>query len=277
MNLSVRRAIIILEYLAEAEKPRELAAISHDLAMNKSTLYRFLSTLEQAGYVERESKTGRYSLGPRVVWLAAKFLETIDIRELARPTLEELSQESGETIHLAILDRDEVVYIDKIDGRQAVQMASRVGFRMPLHSTALGKVMLADLPEDQWQRYVSEIGLIPHTPNTIVEPEVFFEHLRQVRKQNYSIDAAENEESVRCVAAPIRDHTGKTIAALSISGSTITMTPEKVQSLVPSVQKGALSISERLGFSHSRNERQAPKARKAEPSPIENLLVRVQT
>jgi DNA-binding IclR family transcriptional regulator len=273
MNLSVRRAITILEYLAQAEKPKELAAISHDLAMNKSTVYRFLSTLEEAGYVERESDTGRYSLGSRVVWLAAKFLETMDIRELARPILEELSQESGETIHLAILDRDEVVYIDKIDGRQAVQMASRVGFRMPVHSTALGKVMLADLPEDQRQRYVSEIGLTPHTPNTIVAPEAFFEHLRQVQRQNYCIDNAENEEGVRCVAAPIRDHTGKTIAALSISGSTITMTPEKVQRLAPLVQKGALAISERLGFNHL--EEPAPgteDVRKAKFLPIEKLV-----
>jgi DNA-binding IclR family transcriptional regulator len=256
MNLSVRRAITILEYLAEAEEPKELAAISHDLALNKSTVYRFLATLAEAGYVRQESDTGRYALGSRVAWLAAKFLETVDIRELARPILKELAQESGETIHLGILDRDEVVYTDKINGRQALQMASRVGSRMPVHSTALGKVMLADLSESQWQRYVSEIGLTPYTPNTIVAPEAFFEHLRQVQGQNYSIDNVENEEGVRCVAAPIRDHTGKTIAALSISGSTITMTPEKVESLVPLVQKGALAISERLGF--KRLEEQAP-------------------
>jgi DNA-binding IclR family transcriptional regulator len=250
MNLSVRRAITILEYLAEAEKPKELAAISHDLALNKSTVYRFLSTLEEVGYVRQESDTGRYSIGARVAWLAAKFLNTLDLRKLARSTLEELSQESGETIHLGILDQDEVVYIDKIEGRQAVQVASRVGSRMPVHSTALGKVMLADLPESQWQRYVSEIGLTPYTPHTIVAPEAFFEHLRQVREQNYGVDAVENEEGIRCIAAPIRDHTGKTIAALSISGWTVTMTPEKVERLVPLAQKAALAISERLGFNH---------------------------
>jgi len=256
MNLSVRRAITILEYLAKAQEPKELTAVSHDLAMNKSTVYRFLATLAEAGYVRQESDTGRYALGPRVAWLAARFLETVDIRQLARPILEELGRESGETIHLAILDQDEVVYIDKIEGRQAVQMASRVGSRLPVHSTALGKVLLADLPESQWQRYISEIGLTPYTPNTIVAPEAFFEHLRQVQRQNYSIDNVENEEGVRCVAAPIRDHTRETIAALSISGSTITMTPEKVESLVPLVQKGALAISEQLGF--KRLEEQAP-------------------
>ncbi|MDH4135947.1 MAG: IclR family transcriptional regulator [Anaerolineae bacterium] len=275
-NLSVRRAITILEHLAEAQEPKELTAVSHDLAMNKSTVYRFLSTLAKAGYVRQESDTGRYALGPRVAWLAAKFLETVDIRQLARPILEELGRESGETIHLAILDQDEVVYIEKIDGRQAVQMVSRVGSRLPVHSTALGKVLLADLPESQWQRYISEVGLTAHTPNTIVVPEAFFEHLRQVQRQNYSIDNVENEEGVRCVAAPIRDHTRKTIAALSISGSTITMTPEKVESLVPLVQKGALTISERLGFNHPEERTPGTEdVRKREPSPIENLLAKV--
>ena len=279
MNLSVKRAITILEYLAKAKRPKELAAISHDLAMNKSTVYRFLSTLAEAGYVRRESDTGRYALGSRVVWLAAKFLETMDIRQLARPILEELARESGETIHLAILDRDEVVYIDKVDGRQAVQMASRVGSRMPVHSTALGKVILADLPESQWQRYISEVGLTPYTPNTIVDPEAFFEHLRQARKQNYSIDNVENEEGIRCVATPIRDHTGKTVAALSITGWTITMTPEKVESLVPLARKGALAISERLGFNSHLEERlpRTDGARKAEPWPVEELAEKVQT
>ena len=233
-----------------------MGAISRELAINKSTSYRFLSTLEEAGYVRRESDTRRYSLGSKVAWLAAKFLEGVDVRELARPILKELARESGETIHLALLDRDEVVYIDKIEGQQAVEMASRVGSRMPVHATALGKVLLASLSESQWQRYVSEIGLKPRTPNTIVDPGAFFEHLHQVRKQNYALDNLENEEGIRCVAAPIRDHTGKTVAALSITGWTVSMTLEKVESLVPLAQKGALAISERLGFSHL--EEQAP-------------------
>lgn len=250
MNLSVKRAITILEYLAKAEEPKELAAISDDLAMNKSTAHRFLSTLREMGYVRQEPDTGRYSLGSRIAWLAARFLEKMDIRELARPILEELVRESGETIHVGIIDRDEVVCIDMIEGRQPLQVTSRVGSRMPVHSTALGKAILANLPESEWQRYVSEVGLTPYTPNTIVAQEAFFEHLRQVRRQDYSIDNVEHKEGVRCVAAPVRDHTRKTIAALCISGSTITMTPEKVESLIPLLQKGALAISKRLGASN---------------------------
>lgn len=250
MNLSVKRAITILEYLVKAEEPKELAAISDDLAMNKSTAHCFLSTLAEAGYVRQEPDTGRYALGFRIAWLAGRFLEKIDIRELARPILEELVHESGETIHVGIIDRDEVVCIDRVEGRLPLQVTARLGSRMPLHSTALGKVILANLPEREWLRYVSEVGLARYTPNTIVDQEAFFEHLRQVRRQGYSIDDVEYKEGVRCVAAPVRDHTRKTIAALCISGSTITMTPEKVESQIPLLQKGALAISERLGSSN---------------------------
>lgn len=272
MNLSVKRAITILEYLAKAEEPKELAAISRDLVMNKSTVYRFLSTLAEAGYVRQESNTGRYTLGSRIAWLSAKFLEKMDIRQLARPILEDLARESGETIHLAILDRDEVVYIDKIDGKQALIMAARVGSRTPVHSTALGIAMLANLPESEWRRYVAEVGLKPRTRNTIVDPEAFFDRLRQVQKQNYAIDNAENQEGIRCVATPVRDHTRKTIAALSISGCTVTLALAKLESFVPLAQKAALAISERLGFNHL--EERVPGtdgARKVESSPIEKL------
>ena len=248
MNLSVRRAIIILEYLAEAERPKELSVISRDLGLNKTTAYRFLSTLEAAGYVRKEPDTKRYSLGSRVAWLGAKFLDAVDIRKQARLILEELARETGETIHLAILDEDEVVHIDKIDGQQALILAARVGSRMPVHSTTLGQVMLAYLPESGWHRYVSEVGLTSDTPNPTFDSEAFFDRLRQVRKQNYAIDPG-NPEGIRCVAAPIRDHTGKTIAALSISGCILTLQLARLQSFVPLAQKAALAISERLGFS----------------------------
>jgi IclR family acetate operon transcriptional repressor len=248
MNLSVKRAVTILEYLAEAAEPRDLAAISSDLVMNKSTVHRFLSTLVETGYVRQEAATGRYALGARVAWLASKFLETLDIRKIARAGLEQLAEQCGETVHLAIADRNEVAYIDKIDGRQAVRMVSRIGSRAPMHSTALGRILLANMPENKWQRYVAEAGLTARTPNTITDPPLFYQHLRQVREQNYCIDDVEHEQGVRCVAAPIKDHTGKVIAALSISGWTITMTPERVETLRPLVQQTGLEISKRLGF-----------------------------
>jgi DNA-binding IclR family transcriptional regulator len=247
-NLSVQRAVTILEYLACAETPQGLGELSLGLDMHKSTVHRFLSTLVDAGYVRQDVATGRYALGARAAWLGAKFLESMDIRKVARPILEELAQATRETIHLGIMDRHEVVYVDKVAGPQTVQMRSQVGSRMPAHCTALGKILLADLPEPAWERYVSEVGLTPQTPNTIADPGTFYDHLRQVCCQNYSIDDVENEEGIRCVAAPVRDHVGRVVAAVSVTGSTLTMTPEKAQAMIPVVQRAALEVSEGLGF-----------------------------
>lgn len=247
-NLSVRRAVTILEYLACADTPQGLGELSHGLGMNKSTVHRFLSTLIEAGYVRQDVDTSRYALGARVAWLGAKFLESMDLREVARPILEELAQATCETVHLGIMDADEVMYLDKVASQQTVQMRSRVGSRMPVHCTALGKVLLADLPEPTWERYVSQIGLAAQTPNTIVDPPRFYDHLRQVRGQDYSLDNVENEEGIRCVAAPVRNHTGRVVAAISVTGSTLTMTPEKAETVIPQIQQAARAISEELGF-----------------------------
>lgn len=247
MNYSVAKALAILEYLAAAEAPRDLGVISRALGIHKSTVYRFLSTLESFGYIKQDEETGRYSLGSRVVWLASKFLDSLDIRVLARPLLEGLVETTRETVHLAILDDFEVVYIDKVDGLQPVKMASRVGYRMPAHSTGLGKALLAHLDESQWSVYVNRKGLARFTPNTISEPEMFYHHLREIRERGFAVDNCENEDGIRCVAVPVRDHTGKIVAAISISGWILTMTPDRLEGLADLAKKTAQAISERLG------------------------------
>jgi IclR family KDG regulon transcriptional repressor len=249
LNHSVKRAIRILEYLATVDGPRDLAVISRELGMNKSTVYRFLSTLEEEGYVHQDALSNQYSLGSKVTWLAANFLAKIDVRSLARPFLEELARVTGETVHVGILDQDEVIYIDKIDGNQAVHMASQVGAHVPVHTTAMGKVLLSGRPETYWQRYVDAVGLYPRTPFTIVEQEGFFAELRRVRANSYAIDNLENEEGIRCLAAAIFEAGGEARAAISISGWTLSMTPERTDDLAPVLLKTAASISQRLGFS----------------------------
>jgi DNA-binding IclR family transcriptional regulator len=249
MNYSVAKAFTILEYMATAETPKELGVISQSLSMNKSTVYRFLATLESLGYVVQDQDSGRYALGSRVVWLASKFLERLDIRTIARPLLEQLVEETRETVHLAILDDFEVVYIDKVDGHQPVKMASRVGNRMSAHSTGLGKALLAQEDEHRWPVYVYAKGLPAFTPNTITNPEELYDHLRAIRQRDFAIDDCENEDGIRCVAVPVRDHTGKTIAALSISGWSLTMTPDRDEKLAVLAKKTAQMLSQRLGSS----------------------------
>ncbi len=247
MNYSVAKAFAILEYLAAAEGSKELGVISSALGMNKSTVYRFLATLCNLGYAEQDPESGRYALGSKIIWLASRFLDNLDYRVLARPYLEKLVSETRETVHLAILDKLEVVYVDKIDGLQPVKMSSRVGNRMPAHSTGLGKALLADLDEEQWALYVQEKGLKRYTSNTIGSPEALYDHLRAVRERGYAIDNSENEDGIRCVAVPVRDYTGKTIAAISISGWSLTMTPERDAQLAALAINTAQALTERLG------------------------------
>ena len=248
LNNSVSKAFAILEFLANADSPKELVSICNSLKMNKSTIYRFLTTLESLGYVVQDRENNRYALGSKVVWLASRFLEAIDLLTIARPVLMQLREETGETIHLAILDHFEAVYIDKVDGKSYVRMASSVGSRMAVHSTSLGKVLFAFMPEDVWQSYVENVGLERRTSNTITDPAVFFQQLRLIRERNYAIDNSENEDGIRCVALPIRDHTGKVIAAISITGWLITMTPERDMELATIGLKYASILSAKLGY-----------------------------
>jgi len=253
LNRSAQRTITVLEYLAAADGPRDLAVISRELKMNKSTVYRFLTTLAENGYVTQQSPSGKYTLGSKVTWLASKFLEKNPLTKISRPYLEELSRTTGETVHLAVLDHNEVSYIDKVDGRQAVLMASRIGARMPVHSTALGKAILSGRPEQEWQRYVAEVGLFPRTANTFTDPDAFYQELHKVRREMYALDDVENEEGIRCVAAPIKDVAGNHVAAVSISGWTLTMTLERAISLAPILIETAAQISAQLGF-HSQTQ-----------------------
>lgn len=247
LNYSVAKAFAILEYLAKAASPKDLGVISADLHMNKSTIYRFLSTLCSLGYVIQNPENGKYALGAKVVWLASQFLESIDLRVIARPLLEDLVEKTRETVHLAILDNYEVVYIDKIDGYQPVKMGSRVGGRMPAHSTGLGKALLAHMDEQNWQEYIEKVGLRSFTPNTISDPEAFIQHMQLTRERGYAIDNCENEEGIRCVAVPVRDHTGQTVAAISVSGWSLTMTPNRDEELAQIAKQAAQELSARLG------------------------------
>lgn len=247
-NSSVIKSFAIIEFLAQARSAKELGIISKELGMDKSTVYRFLTTLSQLGYVFSEPVTGRYSLGPKFVSLASQFLENLDIRNLSQPHLQQLAEETGETVHLAVLDNFEVVYIDKIEGRQPVEMRSTVGNRMPAHSTGLGKALLASMDSQDWHAYVDAIGLRAYTRNTITKPDSFYQEMQKILHCGYAIDNCENEEGMRCLAAPIRKPSGKTVAALSVSGWSVSMTSERDELLAPLLLETAKSISAKLGI-----------------------------
>jgi DNA-binding IclR family transcriptional regulator len=246
VSQSARRTLQLVEHLAEAG-PSRLSSIASTLELNKTTAFRFVSALVGMGWVKEDPTTRVYGLSPRVLELGSMVLDRMEIRHEVRPYLERLAELTSETAHLGVLDGLEMVYIDKVEGRQAVSMASRVGVRGACHSTALGKVLLAARPEEQWARYVDDVGLTRRTEHTFVDAKRFREELERVRNQGYAVDDVENEDGIRCVAAPIRDHTDEVAAAKSVSGWTVSMTPERLPDLIPLVTKQAGSASAALG------------------------------
>jgi len=244
---SVARAAALLQVLGEANHPLTPAEISAALGVPRPTVYRLLQTLLSEGLV---AQTGRaFAIGSKVLWLAARRLEQLELRAVGRPILTELRDRTGETVHLAVLEGGQVVYVDKLESPGPLRMASMVGRIFPAHSTALGKAMLAFLPTEQVTEILERHGLVRRTANTITDPKRFWAELAAVRARGYAIDNIENEEGIRCVGAPIFDHTGAVAGAVSVSGSASAITLDRARrELAPLVREAAERISQALGW-----------------------------
>ncbi|MGH3098557.1 MAG: IclR family transcriptional regulator [Streptosporangiales bacterium] len=245
---SVRRALRILGMLAETGSHSEgvsLAELADGLAMNKSTVLRLVRPLMDEHLLAR-SADGRYRLGVQALVLGQAYLEGLDLRETAHDELSRLVAVSEETGHLVIYDRPDVVYVDKLDSPNTVRMVSRIGARMPAYCTAVGKVFLAHAAADEVDAVVAA-GMPARTPSTLTTKARLASELTRVRDAGYAIDDEENEQGIRCVAAPIRDHLGSVTSAISVSGPAMRMTTAKLAELAPTVVEAGDRISRRLG------------------------------
>ena len=253
---TIERASFILDILGQNPQGISIRELSTKIKLPKGTTHRLLSSLSYFGYVRQDSKTRNYFLGFKLVELGNLLLSQLDLRKEAEPFLRNLAERTKETVHMVILDRNEVVYIDKVETDQhtsGLRMASRVGLRNPAHSCAVGKVLLADLSEEALNNFIKGKGLPKRTENTITNPTQLKEHLNLVRAQGYAIDDEENEKGIRCVAAPIRNEVGRAVAAVSISGPAFQVTKKVIQeSLKKEVMETAFKISQRLGFRESK-------------------------
>ncbi|MGB9857487.1 MAG: IclR family transcriptional regulator [Dictyoglomaceae bacterium] len=214
---SAEQTLDILEYIILCGREVSLKEISEEIGLHISTVYRYLSTLMERGYV-RKTPNGFYKPGFRILELSSYILQSLDLRDIARPFLIELMENTKQTVHLTIKDGYEGVYIDKVEGPGTLPMMSRVGMRMPLYSTSFGKVLLAYSSEDYIKDYLKKVPLIPRTNKTIIDKDKLKEELKKVRKQGYAFDNEENERGIKCIGAPIFDFSQKAIAAVSISG-----------------------------------------------------------
>jgi len=249
------RAIRILKVLSDG-KPRTLNELSGEITLNHSTTFRLLSTLTSYGYLRRNGNSGKYQLGLACLELTKGFLEGNDLHENATHELEALRDDVRETVHLAILDRMEVVYLEKLSGLHAIgMMGSRVGGRSPAHCTGLGKVLLAHLDPQVVRKFYEENPLTRYTETTLAEIGELMDHLESIRQQGYAIDRGEHESEVFCIAAPIYDRTNKVIAALSLSGPSARLDPiEKNTVLIERTKAAAEAISLKLGYRLNRSQ-----------------------
>ncbi|ADL07166.1 IclR family transcriptional regulator [Thermosediminibacter oceani] len=245
---SVAKALKIVDVLAEAKGELALGEIATKLGLAKSTVHGLLSTLRDFGYVEQSVFTGKYKLGLRLFELGNIVAHGWDVHSVAAPYIQRLVDELGETVHLVVLDKGEVLYIDKRESRHSLRIVSQVGMRLPAHCTGVGKVLLASLPPDEVRRIVAAKGLPRFTKNTITDLETLEKELARVRAQGYAIDNEEIMDSLRCVAAPIRDHSGKVCAAISISGPVARLEGEKLALAIKQVTRTAAEISADLGY-----------------------------
>ncbi len=247
-NESVIRAFNIIEYLADCEDGVGLRTLARDLDIDASTAYRFLASLKELGYVRQDPDNSRYQLTLKFAWLSAKLLDKIQLRNVALPFLEELRAVTNETTHLAVLEDKQIVYVGKLDGHQPMQMRSRIGSRGYLHSTGLGRAILAHLPPPELEALLPRLEMRAMTKNTIIDMDAFHEELKQVREKGYVIDDEENEVGIRCVAAPVFDHLGGVTGAVSLSGWTITMTLDRATQLSADLLKTCAAISREMGY-----------------------------
>lgn len=252
-STSLRRALSVLDYVrAQAGDPRgsSLTRIADDLGINKSTVLRLTAPLVEADLLARDRETGWFRLGHGALRLGQAYLSSLDLRAVAAEPLRQLLRAVDETCHLVVYDAPDVVYIDKLENEHNVRMASRVGSRVPAYRTAVGKAILAWSNEDAVAEVIDN-GMPEITKFTITDPDRFRAELDRVRRRGYSIDDRENEPEVRCVAAPVFDHTDGVAGALSVSGLVSRMTPARVREIGPLVVRTGLEISRVLGSSRT--------------------------
>ena len=242
------KGLTILETLAAHQSDGlTLTELGRAIGMHRSTLFRFLATLRARGYVERDPATDRYRLGVGALTLTAAFLNNLDLRQIARPFLQDLCDRTQELVHLTRLDRDEVVTIDRIEGTQPVSLQTDIGARRPAYCTASGKVFLAYMPIAEANR-ILERGMDRKTATTITTPEEMHAHLAVARHQGYAVDDEERIEGVRCVASPIFNLDGNLTGTLSIAAPTVRTTIERLKLLGEAVRDAAAGLSRQLGY-----------------------------
>jgi DNA-binding IclR family transcriptional regulator len=247
-NKSLVKSLSVLETLAASPAPLSAAQLSHRLKLTRPTVYRILGTLSRHEYVTRDADGPTYRVSFKLLDLGHQILERTDLLGAARPALRDLSAQFHETVHLAVEEEGRIVYLDKVEGSGPFCTNSRTGRRVPMHCTALGKAVLAYLPADKVRAIVARHGLLQRTPRTIVTMAGLEQELMRVRRQGYATDDIEFEEGVRCVGAPILDHRGLPVAAISVSAPVSRMPRARAHTVGRILRDAVTGVSRAMGW-----------------------------
>lgn len=248
---AIERAAAILNAFTAECPELGVTELADRLGLHKSTVHRFVVNLEAAGFLERSGQSGRYRLGLRIFELGGLVMQQMNLWDEALPFLEGLVRDTGETGHLAVLDGGEAIYVERVETRRALRVPSAIGHGYPVHATNLGKVLLADLSDEELHEIVERRGLNAYTPKTITDLGALQEELVNIREQGFAVDNEEYDEGLRCIGAPISDHSGTVVAAIGIGGPVTRVTPERVQELAVVVMEAGHGLSRRLGAHQS--------------------------
>ena len=244
---SVAMAVRLLKSFSEGEAEIGVTTLSRRLGVAKSTVYRLASTLVSEGLLEQNPETERYRLGMALFGLGALVRQRMNVATDARPFLFHLREATGETVHLAILEGAEIVFVLNLESNQAIRMRADLGARKPAFCTAEGRAMLAFQPQEVVDEVLAQ-GFVPRTPKTIINERAIRKAIEEARVKGFAVEDEQSELGMRSVAAPIRNANGRVIAAIGLAGPMQRISDEALASFAPLVADAARTISARLGY-----------------------------
>ena len=244
---AIDRALALLFCFTHEQPERRIMDISSELGLHKSTVYRLLQALAAKGLVRQNAVTGAYRLGASVLDLAARFVGSLDLRNAARPHIEQLAREEGESVNLSILDGSDAVLIDRIVGTTTPQLVSRFAPRIPIYCSAAGKSLLLDLDEDGVRALLAGETFRKLTPHTITDMKTFLQRFRVWKRQGWAYNDEESEVGLRTVGVPIHGHDGRIVASISVSAPTFRMGDARAKTLARATLRAARAASEAMG------------------------------
>lgn len=239
------RAKQILDYLEKKDHPVNLQEIYTSLNTSKSTVLKILNTLCSIDYVKRDEETKKYTLGTALIRYGEAARKSFNIVNMAEPELEELNETIGETIHMGIYERNQVVYVKKLNGKGKIILRSRVGHSLDLYCSAMGKAYLAELSEEELRDYLQRTPLVKIAKNTITDPDKLLENLKTVKQCGYAIDDQENEDEIYCIGTVLK-YNGRVEGMISVSSPVFRINEEKKQKVISLLKQARQKIESKM-------------------------------